>query len=147
MKGLRKIKVSNTQQRLKYLMNERGLQQKDILKLTEHLCKQYEVKFNKSDISQYVAGKTEPNQDKLFILSESLHVNVAWLMGFDVPMENNYNTMNTPQLSHSIMERLSIALNELNPEGQERVIEYAEDLVAGERYKKRNPHELGKKQA
>ena len=40
-----------------------------------------------SDISQYCSGKTEPNQEKLFILGNALNVSEAWLMGFDVPME------------------------------------------------------------
>ena len=68
-------------------MQERNMKQKDILDATEPLCKNYDVKFNKSDISQYVSGKTEPNQDKLYILSEALKVNVVWLMGYDVPMD------------------------------------------------------------
>ncbi len=91
------IKPSNTMQRLNYLMTERNLKQKDILNLTQELCKKYDIKFNKSDISQYVSGKTQPNQDKLFILSEALNVNVAWLMGFDVSMEkpNTTNINNT----------------------------------------------------
>lgn len=54
-----------------------------------YICEQYNVKFNKSDISQYASGKTEPNQDKLFILSKALNVDVTWLMGYDVPMEKN----------------------------------------------------------
>lgn len=42
--------------------------------------------MNKSDLSQYVSGKVEPNQDKLFVLGNALKVNEAWLMGYDVPM-------------------------------------------------------------
>lgn len=45
--------------------------------------------MNKSDLSQYCSGKTEPNQDKLYVLGAALNVNEAWLMGFDVPMERN----------------------------------------------------------
>lgn len=67
-------------------MNIRGLKQVDILNKLQPLCSIYDVKFNKSDLSQYVSGKTEPNQDKLFILSKALNVDVAWLMGFDVPV-------------------------------------------------------------
>lgn len=81
------MKISNTSERLKQLMQERGLRQIDILKLTERHCKTYGVKMNKSDLSQYCSGKVEPNQDKLFILSEALNVNISWLMGYDVPIE------------------------------------------------------------
>lgn len=81
------MKVSNTSERLKQLMNERNLRQVDILNASQHFCKQYDVKMNKSDISQYCSGKVEPNQDKLFVLSAALNVNVSWLMGYDVPRE------------------------------------------------------------
>ena len=80
------IKISNTSNRLKELMTTRNLKQIDILNKAQALCKIYDVKFNKSDLSQYVSGKTEPNQDKLFILSKVLNVDVTWLMGYDVPI-------------------------------------------------------------
>lgn len=77
------MKSSNTKERILFLMKERGLKQSDIIKLAEIPCKKYGVKLNKSDLSQYVSGKTEPNQDKLFVLSEALNVNIEWLMGYD----------------------------------------------------------------
>jgi transcriptional regulator with XRE-family HTH domain len=77
----------NTAIRLKKVMADRNLRQVDILNLATPYCNIYEVKMNKSDISQYCAGKTEPNQDKLFVLGKALDVSEAWLMGFDVPME------------------------------------------------------------
>lgn len=85
------MKKENTSTRLNKLMQERNLKQVDILKACEPFCKQYNVKMNKSDLSQYVAGKVEPNQDKLFILGNALKVNEAWLMGYDVPMERIEN--------------------------------------------------------
>ena len=81
------MKKENTAIRLKTIMNMRGLRQVDILNLTVPYCQKYNVKMNKSDISQYCSGKTEPNQEKLFILGNALNVSEAWLMGFDVPME------------------------------------------------------------
>lgn len=85
------MKNENTAIRLKKIMNERNLRQVDILNLTLPYCKKYNIKMNKSDLSQYCSGKTEPNQDKLFVLSIALNVNEAWLMGFDVPMERKDN--------------------------------------------------------
>ena len=82
------MKKENTAIRLKTIMNMRGLRQVDILNLTVPYCQKYSVKMNKSDISQYCSGKTEPNQEKLFILGNALNVSEAWLMGFDVPMES-----------------------------------------------------------
>lgn len=83
------MKNSNTAKRLRQLMDERNLKQVDILNSCIPFCTKYNVKMNKSDISQYVSGKVEPNQDKLFILGSALNVNEAWLMGFNVPMERN----------------------------------------------------------
>ena len=65
------------------IMKERGLKQVDILQLCEPFCRKYGVKLNKNDLSQYVNGKVVPKQDKLAILSEALHVNEPWLMGYD----------------------------------------------------------------
>lgn len=74
----------NTSDRLKQLMNERKLKQVDILNLSLPYCKKYNIKMNKSDISQYVSGKVEPSQEKLVVLGMALNVSEAWLMGLDV---------------------------------------------------------------
>lgn len=81
------MKRETTAVRLEKIMKEKNLRQVDILNLSAPYCKQYDIKMNKSDISQYCSGKTEPNQDKLFILGLALNVNESWLMGLDVPME------------------------------------------------------------
>lgn len=86
------MKTSNTRLRLTQLMNERGLKQVHILDLAEPFCKKYDVKLNKSDISQYLSGKATPNQDKLVVLSMALNVSEAWLMGYDVPMARTHST-------------------------------------------------------
>ena len=46
------MKKENTAIRLKTIMNMRGLRQIDILNLTVPYCQKYNVKMNKSDISQ-----------------------------------------------------------------------------------------------
>lgn len=81
------MKKDTTADRLKQIMEERGLRQVDILKMTEIYCKKYGVKMNKSDISQYVSGKVEPSQEKLVVLGMALNVQEAWLMGLDVSRE------------------------------------------------------------
>lgn len=45
------------------------------------------IKLGKSALSQYVNGKQSPDQDKIYLLSKTLNVNEAWLMGFDVSPE------------------------------------------------------------
>ena len=132
------IKPSNTMQRLNYLMVERNLKQKDILNLTQELCEKYDVKFNKSDISQYVSGKTEPNQDKLFILSEALNVNVAWLMGFDVPMKksnstSSHNNTLTSEYSSSTLEMIKM-YEELDIEDRAEIRGTIKGMLKAEKY-------------
>ena len=73
-----------TSDRLKKIMNERRLKQVDILNMSLPFCQRFNVKMNKSDISQYVSGKVEPSQEKLVVLGMALNVSEAWLMGFDV---------------------------------------------------------------
>lgn len=100
---------SNTSMRLKQLMDERNLRQVDILNLTKPYCEQYNVKMNKSDISQYVSGKNEPSQDKLVILGMALGVSEAWLMGYDVA-ENVKEDLNL--LNHESELQIVIDLSE-----------------------------------
>ena len=84
------MKKSNTALRLKEYMSLYNYRQVDILQKCAPLCRQYEINIDKSLLSQYLSGKVEPKQDRLFILSEALKVNEAWLMGYDVPMEKDY---------------------------------------------------------
>ena len=89
------MKISNTSERLKTIMYERNLKQVDILQLAKPYCEKYGIKLKKNDLSQYVSGKVEPGQNKLTVLGSALNVNEAWLMGYDVPINKNYNTDST----------------------------------------------------
>lgn len=51
----------------------------------------------------------------------------------------------TPTPASSELQRLSNALEELNEEGREKLLDYAADLVASGRYKKADPAGLGQK--
>lgn len=85
----------STADRLKQIMKERNLKQVDILNLSLPICAKYDVKMNKSDISQYVSGKVEPSQEKLVVLGLALNVTESWLMGFDLPMERKDTQLQT----------------------------------------------------
>ena len=78
---------TTTSARLKQIMADRGLKQIDILNLAKPYAEKYNMKLGSNDLSQYVTGKVEPSQYKLTLLAETLGVNPAWLMGFDVPMK------------------------------------------------------------
>lgn len=51
------MKIENTATRLDYIMKERGIKQVDLLNLLKPYCVKYNVKMNKSDISQYLSDK------------------------------------------------------------------------------------------
>lgn len=80
-------KPYSTAQRLRQIMQERGLKQADILRLCKPHCEEMGVKMGSNDLSQYVTGKIEPGQYKLIVLAKALNVSEAWLMGLDVPRE------------------------------------------------------------
>lgn len=79
------LKKFTTADRLKQIMDERGLKQVEVLEACKPYCEKYNVPLRKNDLSQYVSGKAEPKQDKLSILGLALDVNEVWLMGYDVP--------------------------------------------------------------
>lgn len=98
------MKISTTSERLKEYMKRNRLRQVDILEMVKPFCEQYGVKMNKSDLSQYVSGKTEPGQDKLIVLSKALNLSEPWLMGYDVPLEppkepKNQKENHSPELT------------------------------------------------
>lgn len=75
-------KTESVAARLKYIMNQRGLKQVDVLNLARPYCEKYNVKLAKNYLSQYCSGKNEPGKDILNVLSLALDVNPAWLQGF-----------------------------------------------------------------
>lgn len=81
------MKITNTAQRIKWIMDSRHLKQVDILEMAKPFCEKYEVKLSKSDLSQFISGKVEPGSFKLTIIGLALNVSETWLMGYDVPMD------------------------------------------------------------
>lgn len=76
------MKRKTVGQRLKEIMDKRGLKQVDIIEATKPFFTD-KVKISKTDLSQYVNDKAEPRSDKLYILSKGLNVPEQWLLGFD----------------------------------------------------------------
>lgn len=81
------MKRKTVGQRLKQIMDERGLKQVDIIELSRPFFTD-KVKISKTDLSQYVNDKAEPRSDKLYILSKGLGVPEQWLLGFDSDKDN-----------------------------------------------------------
>lgn len=128
-------KVSNTSERLREIMKEKNLRQVDILEKCAPYCSKYKKKIGRNDLSQYVNGKTEPRQDKLYILALALNVNEAWLMGFDVPPER----INQQYVNQKYPPHVQTFLNKtesLNTDGWKELNTYADYLLSQEKYLK-----------
>ncbi|HGO3401607.1 TPA: helix-turn-helix domain-containing protein [Staphylococcus aureus] len=69
--------------RLKKAMLDKQMKQIDIINKSK-LLSDNGAKITKTDLSQYVNGKTSPGQKKLYVLSKVLDVSEAWLLGYDV---------------------------------------------------------------
>lgn len=118
------MKKDTTADRLKQLMNEYGIRQVDILKRAEPFCRKYDVKMNKSDISQYVSGKVIPSQDKLVILGMALGVREGWLMGFDVPRNRKENAQEAER-DVELLYKFSL----LNERDQKLIIQMIDSMI------------------
>lgn len=118
---------SSTSERLKQLMSERNLRQVDILEKSKPFQKQLGVKMGRSALSQYVTGKSKPDDKKLYLLSKTLDVSEAWLMGYDVDIKRVPDEeRGTTQNEHP--EILTI-YNQLEEPKQVKVLDYATVLL------------------
>lgn len=93
---------NTTASRLKQVMSERNLKQVDVISLSKPHQKELGVKLGKSALSQYINGKSTPDQEKLVLLSKTLGVSEAWLMGYDAPMVNESRPTNAHDIDNII---------------------------------------------
>lgn len=107
------MKTSTTAERLAQYMKIYQMRQVDILEAVAPYSKDFGVKIQKSEISQYLSGKFEPGNDKIYVLSVALGLNPLWLMGYDEPM---YKTSEQEKFKHAMKEEKPIPENELNKE-------------------------------
>ncbi|MBZ5451654.1 LexA family transcriptional regulator [Staphylococcus aureus] len=101
--------------RLKQIMSERKISQSELSRRTG---------IGRNSISDYLNGKYEAKQDKVFELAKALNVNEAWLMGFDISknrkIENNditsiYSKLTPPRQSNV----LKYATNQLEEQNND----------------------------
>lgn len=95
---------NTTATRLQQVMNERNLKQVDVISLSKVHQKELGVKLGKSALSQYINGKSTPDQEKLVLLARTLGVSEAWLMGYDVPMTKEQPQSTSPHDIDSIID-------------------------------------------
>ncbi|WP_416435114.1 helix-turn-helix domain-containing protein [Lactococcus lactis] len=103
------MKKENSQIRLKKIMNDRGLRQVDILEKSKPFQDKLGIKMSKTHLSNYINGKSNPDQQKLILLSQTLGVSEPWLMGYDVPMiepRESENNSETIEKTVTVMKKL-----------------------------------------
>lgn len=99
------------QKRLVYAMEINGMTQAELAEKT---------KLSKPRISQYVNGVYEAKQDALLKIAKVLGVDVAWLMGYDVPM-----TKEDP-----LNKKLVELLGTLTYEEKQELLNYMEYIIS-----------------
>ena len=77
--------MATSTERINQIMKEKKLRQIDVLNLAKPFQQKYNIKFSKSHLSQYVNGKSNPDNKKIFLLSKVFGVTEAWLLGYDAP--------------------------------------------------------------
>ncbi len=108
--------------------------------------------LDKAQISQYKNGKYEPMQDALYKLAKALNVNVAWLMGHDVPMEIDRRELEQKEMVCNIIEKcygskayeLVELFIKLNDTGKAKALEELSDMVQLSKYTDKEKRESQK---
>ncbi|MBQ9658735.1 MAG: helix-turn-helix domain-containing protein [Clostridia bacterium] len=74
-------------------------------------------------ISEYLSGKCNAKQDKLYVLAKELDVNEAWLMGFDVSISRIPDVMRNEE-NKIILEKIE----KLSKEQKEIIIKMIDNM-------------------
>lgn len=77
-------------------------------------------------ISHYLSGTMVPKSRRIYVLAKALRVQPAWLIGYDVPMEDNAPEESERQSKMSEIERL---FNLLEPESQTVILKIVRSLA------------------
>ena len=80
--------------RLQQALSRRGWKAVDLVEKTG---------VPKGAISYYLAGKSKPKTDRLYIIAKALDVSEAWLLGYDVPMNRTDDQKKNDQLAKLIV--------------------------------------------
>ncbi|MFR2138125.1 MAG: helix-turn-helix domain-containing protein [Pseudoruminococcus massiliensis] len=128
------MKNSSTALRLNEFMQKNGLKQIDIINRAKPFCSEYGVKLSKSDLSQYVSGKVEPGQNKLYILARALNVSEAWLMGYEVKNATNKNESQNIQTNSEVKDEILSMLirnyEKMTESAKYALFEYSEFMIS-----------------
>lgn len=114
--------------RLKSIMSERKITQSELSKRTG---------IRQSSISDWLNGRYEPKQDKIYLIAQSLGVSPSWLLGYDETTSNQtegyYVDPETAEFAEYLRTRpearlLFSASRGISKEDMEKAVEYIELL-------------------
>lgn len=93
--------------------------------------------LSESLISKYLSGNAIARQKKLILLAEALNVNPVWLMGYDIPINENtkIDSLGNPIISIPILGTVKAGYDYMAQENWEGTIDVEKSLVGnGEDY-------------
>ena len=114
--------------RLKNIMSERKITQSELSKRTG---------IRQSSISDWLNGRYEPKQDKIYLIAQALGVSPSWLLGYDKTPSNQtdgyYVDPETAEFAEYLRTRpearlLFSASRGISKEDMEKAVEYIELL-------------------
>ena len=91
--------------------------------------------INKGALSSYLSGRYFPKQKSLELLSNALHVSINYLMGHDEASSSIVDQV-APAVDPDEVRLLAV-YRDLNNDGKDKLLGYAEDLKASGRYEKK----------
>lgn len=104
------------------------------------------IGVNKATVQRYEIGNIDIKRNVAIKLAECLGTSPSYIMGWTDDPLSGFTSATPPALSPQL-QALADALDQLNEEGQEKLLDYAADLVAGGRYIKTGSSGLGQAQA
>lgn len=114
--------------RLKSIMSERKITQSELSKRTG---------IRQSSISDWLNGRYEPKQDKIYLIAQALGVSPSWLLGYDETTSNQtegyYVDPETAEFAEYLRTRpearlLFSASRGISKEDMEETVKYIEYL-------------------
>jgi transcriptional regulator with XRE-family HTH domain len=105
--------IESCAKRIRKALDIRNMKQSELCRKT---------KIATSAMSEYLSGLYEPKQDKIYLMSEALNVDPVWLMGFDVPMEQDKKISPNETLGLTEGEKLVLELFRQIPVDQQPIV-------------------------
>ncbi|WP_194746246.1 S24 family peptidase [Staphylococcus chromogenes] len=117
-------------ERLKHVMKIRNLKQVDVINMSKPYQEKLGISLGKSTLSQYINDVQSPDQDRIFLLSKTLNVGEAWLMGYDV---DSYRVPDEERqkedTSVSFYQDINENLNDLKESNAPLVNDFIEEII------------------